>query len=76
MTASFGLSNVRTGCHGVEARGVACVLHLDEIAEFVLELLVDGLRAADEAHTRQAVAPFIERIAGGFDCLRMTRQPG
>ena len=61
---------------GVEARGVKDrVLHPEEIAELVLELLVDGLRAADEAHTRQAVAPFIERIAGGFDHLRMTRQP-
>src|SRR5207245_2405380 len=39
-----------------------------------LQLEVEPLRAADEAHARQAVAPGIERAARGRDQLRMARE--
>ncbi len=32
-------------------------------AEFCLQILVQGLRAADESHRREAVTPFIQCLA-------------
>ena len=40
----------------------------------LFELLVDGLRAADEAHGGQAVAPVVERLRGGGDDRGMVGQ--
>src|SRR6266446_6951354 len=38
------------------------VFHAQEFAEFGLELLMDALRAANEANTGHAVTPFVERF--------------
>jgi len=61
---------------GVEAGAVKDgVVHAQEVAQTILELFVDGLRAADEAHAGQAVSPLSQRLVRGFDDVRMIRQP-
>ncbi len=56
---------------GVEAGGVEDgVLHLEEFGDFLLELLVEVLRAADEADRGQAEAVLVEGLAGGLEDLR------
>ena len=60
---------------GVEAGGVEDrVFGAEELAELGLELLVDALRAADEAHAGQAVAPLVDRRLGRRGHGRMLRQ--
>ena len=60
---------------GVEARGVEDrVLGAEELAELRLELLVDALRAADEAHAGHAVAPLVERRLRRGLHVRVLRQ--
>ena len=48
---------------------------LQERRDAALEILVDLLRAADEAHRREAVAPVVERLVRGRDHLGVRRQP-
>ena len=56
---------------GVEARGVEDgVLGAEEPAKRRLQLLVHGLRAADEAHRRHAEAVAVERRVRGLDAWR------
>ncbi len=50
------------------------VLRAEECGEPVLQLLVQRLRAADEAHRGEAVAPLVERLAGGLRDGRMLRE--
>ena len=60
---------------GVEARGVENrVLRAEELAEGALQLLVDGLRAADEAHAGQAEAVAVQRFLGRGDKFRMVSE--
>ena len=48
----------------------------EELRDRALELLVDVLRAADEAHGRQCRSrQSIERLVGGRDHLRVRREP-
>ena len=55
---------------GVEAGGVEDrVLDAEEGGDAALQLAVEGLRAADEAHARHAVAPLVERAVGGGEQL-------
>jgi hypothetical protein len=53
---------------GVEAGAVEDgVVHAEEIAQALFQLLVDRLGAADEADAGEAIAPSVERFAGGGD---------
>ena len=55
---------------GVEARGVEDrVVHPEEAGDALLELLVDVLRAADEAHRRHAEAVVVEALLRRRDQL-------
>ena len=47
------------------------VLHPEEGGDPLLELQVQGLGAADEAHARHPVAPLVERAVGRLQQLRM-----
>ena len=61
---------------GVEAGGVEDrVLGAEEARETGLELLVDVLRAADEAHRGHAEAVLVEPALGGFDDRGGSRGP-
>ena len=54
----------------VEAGGVEdAVVHLEEVGKLALQLLVDLLRAADEAYGGKAVAPLLIAGLGGGDDL-------
>ena len=61
---------VRVEAGGVEDR----VLHPEEGGDPLLELEVQRLRAADEAHARHPVAPLVERAVGGLQQLGVARQ--
>ncbi len=45
-----------------------------KLLEPVLQLLMDGLRAADKAHAGQAVSPILQRLLRGGDDGGMIRQ--
>ena len=45
-----------------------------KFADAALQFLVNLLRAADEAHRRQPVAPTVQSLSRGPDHLRMVRQ--
>ena len=61
---------------GVEAGGVQDgVVGAEEARDLGFELLVDPLRAADEAHRREAVPPLVETGVGRRQDFRMARQP-
>ena len=51
------------------------VLGAEELREALLELLVERLRAADEAHRGHAEAPPLERLARRLDHGRMVGEP-
>jgi hypothetical protein len=60
---------------GVEAGGVEeGVLGAEEFRDLGLQLLVQILGAADEAHAGHAEAVRIQRILGGLDDVRMIGQ--
>ena len=59
----FEQSTVRVEARRVKDR----VLRAEELAERRLQLLVDLLRAADEPHGGEPVAPFVERVVRGRD---------
>jgi hypothetical protein len=61
---------------GVEGGGVEDgVLGAQEARQALLELLVDVLRAADEAHRAHPVAVRAQRLVRRFDHLRVRGQP-
>ena len=61
---------VRVPARAVEDR----VLGAEELRDLLLELAVDGLRAADEAHRREAVAVIALRLLRRLDDRRMIGQ--
>jgi hypothetical protein len=56
---------------GVEDR----VLGAEEVRDGLLELLVQVLRAADEAHAGHAEAVGVQRVLRGRDDVRMVGKP-
>jgi len=60
---------------GVEARVIEDrVLGAQELAQAILQALVDLLRAANKPHRRQPIAPFVKRSMGGGKDLRVVGQ--
>ena len=52
---------------GIEARGIENgVVGVEIVADGALELFVNVLSAADEAHRRHSVAAFVHHLLGGL----------
>ena len=72
LRAEEGLEHAAVG---VEAGGIGDgVVHPQEVRHPALEVQVQALRAADEAHARHAVAPGVQRAVRGGHKLRMAGQ--
>ena len=60
---------------GVEAGRIEDrVVHAQKLRNLALKLLVHALRAADEAHGGQSIAPYVVALLGRADDLRVIRQ--
>jgi hypothetical protein len=71
----FAQQRLEQAAVGVEAGGIEDgVLGAEEFGDLLFQLLVQILRAADEAHRRHAEAVRVQRILGGLDHLRMIGQ--
>ena len=72
----FGVQNgFEKAAIGVKARAVEDgIFGAQKFAQPRLQLLMNGLRAADEANAGQTVAPLVERSPGGLDHARMVGQ--
>ena len=73
LLAEHRLEDAGVGVHA--RREEQRVLGAEELGQPLLELAVDVLGAADEAHRGHAVAAGLEPRVGGLDDLRVAGQP-
>ena len=73
LPTAFGELRHKAGTNRAQEGDLLSYTHLGakEFAELLLKLLVDALRAADEAHAGAAVTPLLQRVVRGLFHRRM-----